>query len=229
MKTQINYLIPLLLIFFISNIYSQTERFDKLSENRINKPLQNKHKVLTDDIRNNEIFTKGIVRTIQKQDFDSTSVVDSVIVTNENGDKEKHNYTYDSYGNMNLELIEDWDGNQWVSLEQYTYAYNSYGKMTLYLSESWDGSQWMKNYRETHTYDSNGNKTSLLTEDWDGNQWVNNYRETYVFNSNENMTSELHEQWDGSQWEDAWQYTYTYDFNRNKTSMYLNNGMEING
>ena len=103
MKNQINYLISLLLFFFISNIYAKTERFDKLLENQINKPIHNKYKEITDVFLNNGESASRIVRIMQKLDFDSSSVVDSVIVSKENGDSERHTYTYDSNGN------NDWD------------------------------------------------------------------------------------------------------------------------
>jgi hypothetical protein len=187
MKNQITYLFALLLFLLFSNIYSQTDRIDGLFEKHINRQLHSKHKEKTDDFLNNTKFENQIFRTSQKQDFDSSSVVDSIITMRLNGEKFwKYVYTYDSIGNITSELRVDI---KWGYHYRYTYTYDASGNQTSKLQEDWDGSQWVNYSRYTYTYDASRNLTSELYESWDGSQWVNSYRITYTYDSNENMTS----------------------------------------
>ena len=182
--------------------------------------------------------------------YDSTSVVDSVIEIYNDGNKVKHTYTYDSNNNWILYLIENWDGsqwvnsseriydydsnkniilqldkywdeNQWVNLERATYTYDSYENMTSYLKEEWDRTQWVNEFRNTYSYDSDGNMTLSLREDWVDRQWLIISRYTYTYDSYGNMTSYLNERWSGTQWKPMVRIAYTYDFNRNITSSYI--------
>ena len=212
------FLLSFSFLLIVSNIYSQTERFDELLENRINKPLHNTHNDIMDDFPNSEKYENRTFVTMKKQVYDSSSVIDSVVSIQANGAKSKYIYIYDSNGNMTSELGEDLDGSQWLNNKyRITYTYDSNGNNTSSLIENWIGSQWLSAYRFTYTYDSNGNMTLELMEDWDGSQWFGNWRTTYTYDSNGNMTLELMEDWDGSQWVGDWRTTYTYDSNGNMT------------
>jgi len=161
MENKINHVVLLLLFSFLSNIYSQTERFDKLQENNSNKSQHNMHKAIIDDFQHYGRSANYKIKKMHKHDYDSISVVDSSLVTKANGDKEKYIYTYDSNGNITSELKEEWDGNQWANYGQYTSTYNSNGNMTSKLKEDWDGSQWIMSDGYYSFYDSFGSYCSF--------------------------------------------------------------------
>ena len=212
------FLLSFSFLLIVSNIYSQTERFDELLENRINKPLHNTHNDIMDDFPNSEKYENRTFVTMKKQVYDSSSVIDSVVSIQANGAKSKYIYIYDSNGNMTSELGEDLDGSQWLNNKyRITYTYDSNGNNTSFLYEKWDKSQWVNVYRTTSTYDSNGNNTSFLYEYWDGSQWLSGQRHTYTYDSNGNNTSFLFDNWDGSQWVNVSRTTSTYDSNGNMT------------
>ncbi len=233
-------------LLIVSNIYSQTDRFDELLQNHNNRLIYSKHIDLMDVFPNIEKSENQIFRNMQKQDFDSSSVVDSVITKDPNGDKSgRRVFTYDSNGNRISALEEHWDISQWVNYRRGTYTYNSNenfifieiwdgsqwvnhllstltydlnGNIITELVEIWDGSQWENNSRHTFIYDSSGNQTSFLSESWNISQWVNYRRDTYTCDPNGNRISALMEIWDGSQWVNYLLQTFTYDSNGNRIS-----------
>ncbi len=207
-------------LFIISNVYSQTENLDELFPNHNNIPIHIKHKAIMEDFQFNEESGSHTYRDLQKQEYDSSSVVDSIISIDSNGDNsERGNYTYDSNGNIVSVLNEDWDGTQWVNNWRKTYSYDSNGNVISILDETWDGSQWVNDWRHTYTYDSSGNRISILEETWDGSQWVNDWRNTYTYDSNRNMITDLWERWYGNQWVNDKRSTYSYDFSGNMISI----------
>ena len=75
------HLLTMMILLTVTNLYSQPERLDELLKNKIKDPL----------FQNEEGFNKSVFENHSNQIlktaiFDSTSVVDSVIFTRENGD-----------------------------------------------------------------------------------------------------------------------------------------------
>ena len=64
------------------------------------------------------------------RDYDSSSVVDSIRITKENGDVELKTYTYDSDGNRTSLLSENVFGNHRVNNVKSNCTYNSSGEST---------------------------------------------------------------------------------------------------
>jgi len=125
-------------LFACSNLYSQSERLDELLKHK------NSDQYLSyEEGVDKSVFENRSNQILKVRTFDSTSVVDSVIVTRENGDKGKYTYTYDSNGNTISELHESWEGSQWVNGARYTYVLDPNGNTTSLLYEQWDGNQWL--------------------------------------------------------------------------------------
>jgi len=182
------FLLIIVFLLITSNLHSQTEQLHKVLRSNFQDTFHSLEKCIDKSVFEKESFENYSNRILKRVDFDSTSVVDSVIVTKENGDKEKHIYTYDSNGNTISELHESWDGSQWVNGARYTYTLDSNGNSTSYLYEQWDGNQWLNSSKYTYTYDSNGNMTFELIEIWEESQWVNFCQTTYTYDLMGNMT-----------------------------------------
>ncbi len=202
----------IVLVFAYSNLSSH-QKFSNESDKPYSSESFTIKKELGKDYVQNEYFNQKNRNAIQ---FDQNSVIDSIIITSDDGDKEKHTYTFNANGNMILDFQEYWDGSKWINYGRGSYTYDSNGKMTTYLTEVRDGTEWVNFILRNYTYNQNGNITSFLREDWDGNQWGNQYRETYTYDSNNNLILYLVEIWSESQWENLFRKTYTYDDRGNK-------------
>lgn len=210
-----------LYFLIISNLYSQTERFNSLLEkhNKITSPVvfKKSNSIFFD----RETFRNPHPNTIRKRSLDNITVVDSIIIITSTGGKYRVTFGFDSNSNWTSELLEKWDGSQWVNLTLDTYVFDDNGNMTFYYYEWWDGSQWVNNYQqETYTYDPDGNMTSHLIETWDSNRWVNSRQHIYTYNYDGNMTSHLIEEWESNNWVNSWRETYVFDSNGNMSSYF---------
>jgi len=227
--------------------YQLEERNNKGLEHHINKSRHNRENAKATSFLENGETIKRISKTLQVQDYDSTFVIDSILITNEDGVKEMRIYTYDSNGNTISDYWKYRDGTQWVSYYLITYLYDANGNKTsklweywnagelvkdfrysysidsgnetaLVLGEFWDGSQWGNDVRYTSTFDSNGNLTLYLKELWIlSNVWENSLLDTHTYDSNGNMILGLYEYWDGTQWVKDWRFPFTYDSTGNLT------------
>jgi hypothetical protein len=189
-------------------------------------------------------FVKPIYNT-QSILFDSTSIVDSVIITLHENEKQKISFAYDSNGSkvrevtelldnnkwvnnrkksfsynsdglLILELNEEWYGDEWLITNQKSYGYNSYGKLEYNLSETWEDGKLLHAWRSSNNYDANGNLILELFEYQQEGQWVYSQRTTYIY-ENDNLITRLLENWDGNKWVNYNRINYVIDNNGNKT------------
>ena len=230
----------LLIIVFLlisSNLYSQTEQLHKVLKSNFQDTFPSLEKGI-----DKSVFENHSSKILKTATFDSTFVVDSVIVRSYQYRTQKESYTYNSDGNISSCLHEYWEGSKWVYSWRESYIYDSKGNMTSRLYENWNSTKWVNSSKRTYTYDSNENLTLTLTEWWEESQWVyyskqtntydsdenwtsqlyedrnsNQRRFTYAYDSNGNWSSLLYERFDGSQWVNRVKYTNTYDPNENLT------------
>ncbi len=165
----------------------------------------------------NGIFKNQRSKNTYTQEFDPTSVVDSIMVINSHGDLVKYYYTYDSNGNITQRLFKDWDGSNWVNTSQQTYTYDLNNNMTLRLYEGWNSNNWLNQWRDTYTYNSNENWTFIQSDQWIGNEWIARIQYIYSYDSNGNMTSYIERHPDSTMYqiENRSRVTYSYDSNGN--------------
>jgi len=127
----------LLIITFLlttSNLHSQAEQLNKVLRSNFKDSFLSLEGNLDKGVFEKESFENQLNKIIYTQNFDSTTIIDSIIMNPVNGSKVKYSYVYDSKGNKTLELLEDWSGNQWI-----------------------------RSYREVYTYDSNGNNIYIYS------------------------------------------------------------------
>ena len=217
MKSTRMFILFVSIFFIVSNIFSQREDILEQMRTVTHKPIVH----LSKETLSNDAILNDILNRTSKRNLLSTSeVVDSTIATYSDGSIRKHKYGFDSNGKMTSELLDEWDGTNWVNFMRWTFAYDSNENITSDFAEYWDGTNWVNNSRYTYTYDTNGNTTSDMYEYWYHDNWEKNWKVTYTYDSNGKMTSYLREDWDGTNWEYYFRRTYTYDSNGNMT-LYL--------
>lgn len=144
-------------------------------------------------------------------------VVDSAIVTSEDGSQMYHYYTHNSNGSKTSEVSQDLIGTSRVNNSRNTYDYDINGNIVSSLSEIWDDLTWLNVGLHTYSYDSSGVIDTVLSGWWQDSSWVNSSRHTYESDSSGNITSLLLEQWDGSELTNATLTTFEHDTNGNTT------------
>ncbi len=154
--------------------------------------------------------------------FDSTSAIDSIIVSKIVGDNEIHRYSYDTTGKMVSYLIQKKWGLKWKNNTQYFYTYDSSGNMTSKIIESWGGygvvGEVLSKHQFTYAYTLNGLITLKLEEEWNESesQWIKKRRFMYEYDANGKITMETEDL--GSSEINILRNTYNYDSNGNLIS-----------
>ena len=200
MKKKVLFIIVVLLT--VANINSQTRQLNRFLVGDISHPSKNIKTAIHERLDEYN-FT---------QNFDSTSVVDSVVVLKKNGDEEKYYYIYDGKGRITsyLYIIKIWDGSQLVNDLRWLYNYID-GSKVYGLREKWNGSQWINDRKDTLTYNDYGNLVHELSELWINNQWQKVLQWTYTYNSNGKETLKISEYWSTDKWQNEWRFSSSYD------------------
>ncbi len=206
-------LLFLTVLLITSNVYSQPQGVNELSDNIA--PYENRLNEFNENIFEPSRFESQFDKINHLKPFDSTSVVDSLIITDEYEGLKKYTYTHDSDGNRIFSTYENWKDVQLVYHDRYTYIYDLNGNNTSYLFEREDGDQWINGWKNTYGYDKDGHKNKDLGQNWDGEKWVNQHLNIYAYDSKGKMISSLTEYWDGDDWSFYWRDNYSYDSNNN--------------
>lgn len=121
--------------------------------------------------------------------------------------------TFSSNGDPFSELIEVWNGSNWINSIQITFTCSA-NRVATALAKSWDGSAWVNFYKDTYTYNSTGKILNYTSQLWLNGWWQNNYRGLWTFDANDNETSYSPQIWKPSGWRHYYDYTAnTYDAN----------------
>lgn len=201
------------------------------------------HEMYPNKIQRSNIDCPKLPQTFLSQNtytfLDSTSVVDSVVVTKGVGDIERQYYTYGVFGEMlsytmekffisssqqDFRLTKDYNengetilelrqvlyDNHWVNETQITRDFNTFGKLDHELEEGWNDGKWENKKQVTNTY---SDERIILGkgEKWITDDWVNDYQDTYTYNDTNNTSVQLHQYWNGTTWIDNWRITKEYD------------------
>lgn len=237
------FLVCIFHFLFSSIVVSQSEHFDDLIKNDIERlrPSNSKELIYKFNLEkavNNSSATNGS----PFNNKDNTQIDSVEIVKLHSGlDDEiiKYYYTYDSLGNVAIEtktnywqsintydsvgnkinrIWEIWENYQWVNFGLSTKEYDSVGNETLGLFQLWNNSNWENSTQTKFYYNSNGDLSSYISEDWEGNKWINSFRVTHTYDSNFVLKSTLNQNWGDGDWTGTtWRVTYTYDSSGNKT------------
>jgi len=216
-----NKTILVVLLFMVGNLYSQVNQLNKAPRNIFEDSFPTHEKGIDNNDFEKNSLENYFDQILSTRIFDSTSVVDSVIIKSAQYDTEKESFTYSSYGKIASWSYEKWEGSAFKKYKRETYNYDSGGNLTAWLFERWNGSTVENYILETYTNNSSGNRTSYLEENWFGGEWKNSSRGSYAYDSNENVTADLSENWDGFNWLFYTRYTYSYDINSNRNVLLL--------
>ena len=94
-------------------------------------------------------------------------------------------------------LLQLWDDSfGWIT--KHTYTYDGNNNIIEDLVQGWDGSNWVNSWKNTYIYDMNNNMIEDLRQHWDGSSWVNDWKHTYTYDGNNNMIEDLEQSWAGS-------------------------------
>jgi hypothetical protein len=187
-----------------------------------------------DKIYNTELNNKAY-RTV----FDSSSVVDSIILTGEIS-KSKYSYSYDSNWNVLVLKDEIFADNHWGNFIKISFFYNDDGLLLDKKIEFWNGVQWELTSQHYYSYDENnfliqtiiespdgnhqrynysnnadGNMTSFVLEEWKNDEWSNLKKELYTYYENKKIRTHTKQYWENSMWNNSSKKEYLYSYNLN--------------
>ncbi len=147
-------------------------------------------------------------------------------------------YTYDSNGNLIVQLLQTKTGNYLVNNQRKLYVYDANNNQTIYTEQVWNGNNWVSQNQDSSVYDTNNNLTSIYHQVWymgSYSQWLtlftydisNNLLSemegdelyTYSYDSSNHQTQNLYQLWKDTVWENERLVFYTYDLNDNRTSL----------
>ncbi|MCF6357360.1 MAG: DUF3836 domain-containing protein [Draconibacterium sp.] len=134
----------------------------------------------------------------------------------------KYAYTYDSNGNLILDVTYSRDGNVWKGDSKIEYSYDSNGMMIQEKDYEWDDDKndWEPISIIDLIYDSNQRPIELIMTQWDPdlNKWKKLFKSDVTYNANGSQQQIVFFMWDGvSEWTEAGGAEMTYDANGNLT------------
>ncbi len=146
--------------------------------------------------------------------------------TNEWISGSKHEYTYDSNGNVNIKIENSWDNTSytWLPHTKIKYSFNRLNNPAEELRNYWNYNveKWIPYLKYEYLYDYNDNIILKTRTDTNENtsQWVNKWKIDYLYNVNSRLISEQYSIWDTltNLFIQSVKYEYTYDSIGNLTS-----------
>lgn len=121
--------------------------------------------------------------------------------------------------NVQLRLLESWNGASWDSTTRFVYSYDANSYLLSQSIDNFNGSSWLNNTLNTYTSDVIGNQTISIRQIWSvaSNSWQNSVRTTNTFSLNKIISSTI-EYWISNAWSNSTRVTNTYDANLNMIS-----------
>ena len=92
------------------------------------------------------------------------------------------------------------------------YKYDSNGNLENKIFENWYDSLWVLDFRYTMVYNQNQLLIDSLREYWHNDQWYNNQKVSLAYNNNKKISKYIHELWIDDEWKKV-QTTWGYKFN----------------
>ncbi len=123
-------------------------------------------------------------------------------------------YLYDFY-QLKTKISENYVNGTWENVSRNNYTYNENGLLVNNLLELWGYFNWVNKYNYSYAYDANWNLQRLSIGIWSNGDWLNSTRYTYTHDSRGNILSDLFEKYTNGSWINNKQNVYTYDDNDN--------------
>ncbi len=132
----------------------------------------------------------------------------------------KYSYTYDSNGNLILDVTYSREGSTWRGEDKVEYSYDSNGMMIQETDYEWvdDKNDWGPTALIDIIYDSAEKPVNLILSQWDVDlgEWKKLFKSDVIYNADDNQQQLIFFMWDGvSAWTEAGGTEMTYDANGN--------------
>ncbi|MCX7743944.1 MAG: T9SS type A sorting domain-containing protein [Flavobacteriales bacterium] len=132
-------------------------------------------------------------------------------------------YQYDSYGNCNLFINQDWNGSNWLNDYKSNRYFIAYNKFHYGYSYDWDNisNSWIYNTKDTVLF-TGSNTTEEYHYNWDNisSSWKNDYKNLLTYTPSNIILQLTQITWDNinSLWINNYRYAYTVDAQENYSS-----------
>ena len=123
-------------------------------------------------------------------------------------------YQYDFDGNVLEQLVQDFDGEEWIDMARGTYSYDN-GLISELIIQYWEDDDWVN--VEKAVYNFNGDNWTILYWNWNGTTWSS--YELYTFNKSAESIELLIQYMQGGAWQNREMDTYMLDFDEHVTSV----------
>jgi len=127
----------------------------------------------------------------------------------------KHIYTYDESGNRVEYVGQLWNDYDWVNRWRWVYTYDNTGNLIKELFQNWGSTDWVNRWNRVFLYD-NSNLTGWISQNWGNSEWIMAIKWTFIYDGN-NSVQELRQNWGDSEWANYWMWTFNFDNADNKT------------
>ena len=114
--------------------------------------------------------------------------------------------SYDSHGNIILQLHQIWNASQWITVSsggyQYLNTYDISGNILIHVTQSWDSlaAGWNNINRDTNTYNVNDQIVQKIRQSWITSVWNNTSKSNYSYDVSNVNTQTVDYWWSGSTW-----------------------------
>ena len=149
--------------------------------------------------------------------YDSSTVLDSVITQDEWGYVTIYKYKYNSIGNIiqlyvydtlgyvsnmtyyeynsnnkvNSEVNEKKKNDIWENYSKEIYQYNQFDSLVNDTKYFWSSGEWKENWRIIHEFENNGNKIAEYYQNWQNGNWIiNGFPHYYSYDKENRLISE---------------------------------------
>jgi|GEM_PF-6590113 len=99
--------------------------------------------------------------------------------------EEKWNYTYDVEDNPQTEIVQTWQGGQWVNSTQSLYVYDTEDILTEIVTERWNTQDetYVNDTKTIYYLNPDGTMHQFVNEVWNvtASEWIGDYQATFYY------------------------------------------------
>lgn len=120
--------------------------------------------------------------------------------------------TFDAQGNRIENVLQTWDGTQYVNDLRQTSTFAADNLSTVYHYFNWNGTEWQPYSRSTTTYNAQGRIIALTSEQYVAGTWVNDSRTVYSYTGSGLLEIDQYQLWNTgtANWDNVNRIVYTY-------------------
>ncbi len=150
---------------------------------------------------------RQLKKTTNNSIFDAKQKLDSLIIMMNYEDintwtlTNKHEYSYDEYGNTAIIIRNGWDSdiNDWIPDHKTDKFFNGFNKPFLEIENYWqvDSNQWVPFEKYEYEYYEDGNiRMEKFTEkDYSSNNWISKWKTDFNYDINNQLQSKVYSTW----------------------------------